>query len=83
MRVQRETSGARDLEDAVGAGAHRVDDPLRDALAVEAGELLDQVVVLAQRGPGGARGPGVLVVDDRRAGLGGQREPLGHDRPPH
>ncbi len=60
------------LEVAVGAGAAGVHDALRDALAVEAGELLDEVLVLDQEGAADAGGSGVLVVGDRGAGLGGE-----------
>jgi hypothetical protein len=40
----------RDLEEALGRGAARVDDALGDALAVEDGQLLDQLVVLEKDG---------------------------------
>ena len=43
--------GAVALEDAVRAGAAGVHDPLGDALVVEVGDLLAQVVVLQQRRP--------------------------------
>ena len=68
----------RHLEIPVGARAHRMDDPLRNALAVEARELLDQVVVLQQHRSRDARGLGVLVVDHRCARFGGQRRTLRH-----
>ena len=64
----------------VRAGADRVDDALGDALAVEARELLDQVLVLQQRRAARAGGLRVLVVGDGRATLGGQRRFLGHDQ---
>ena len=55
-----------DLEAAVGAGAARVDDALRDALVVEVGDLLAEVEVLEQRGAALARLERVLVVVDRQ-----------------
>ena len=76
--VQRGDVGAGDLQVPVGPGADGVDDPLRDPLPVEAGQLLDEVVVLQQDGPGGSGGLGVLVVGDGGAGLGGQDGTLGH-----
>jgi hypothetical protein len=41
-----------------------VDDALWNALAVEVGELLDQVVVVEQDGALRARGEGFVVADD-------------------
>ena len=60
------------LEGAAGADADRVHHPLRDPLAVEVRELFQQVVVLQQHRPAGARGLRVLVVGYRRTGGGGQ-----------
>ena len=68
--VQRGDVGVRHLEVTIGARAHGVHDALRDPLAVEAGELLEEVVVLEERRPRGAGGLRVLVVGDRRAALG-------------
>ena len=59
-----------DGERAVGPGADGVDDPFGDALAVEAGELLDQVLIGEEHGPPGPRGVAVLVVGDGSPGLG-------------
>ena len=61
-----------DFEDAIGAGAHRMDDPFRYALAVEAGELLDQMLVLEQERAAGAGALAVPVVGHRGSGLGGE-----------
>ena len=55
------------LEVAVGAGAAGVDDPLGDALAVEVGDLLQEVVVLQDRRAALANRAVVLVVVDRVA----------------
>ncbi len=60
-------------EGAVGAGAAGVDHALGDALAVEVRELLEQHLVLDEQGPADAGGLALVVVGDRRAGLGGQR----------
>ena len=49
-------------EGAVRAGAAGVDDALRDALVVEVGDLLAQVVVLEQGRPAVARSQGVVGV---------------------
>jgi hypothetical protein len=49
-----------------------VDDTLRDALAVEVRELLEQELVLDEHRPADARGLAVLVVGDRSPGLRGQ-----------
>jgi hypothetical protein len=46
----RRPGGRRD-EDAVGRGAAGVDDALGDALAVEMGDLLEEVVVLEHQRP--------------------------------
>ena len=54
-RVQPVTSSVT-VEGAVRAGAAGVHDALRDALAVEAGELLEQVLVLEQDRAADARG---------------------------
>ena len=61
-----------DLEFAIGGRSVGVYDPLGDALAVEAGELLQQVLVLDEDGPAGAGRLAALVVSDRCARLGGQ-----------
>jgi hypothetical protein len=53
-----------DLEVPVGTGPLRVDDPLRDALAVEVGELVDEGHVLEKEGTGGAHTETVLIVID-------------------
>ncbi len=47
-------------------------DPLGNPLAVEARELLHQVVVLEQDRATGPRGLRVLIVGDGSAGLGGE-----------
>jgi hypothetical protein len=49
-----------------------VDHALRDALAVEARELLEKVEVLQQHGAGSARSLRVLVVADGDARFGAQ-----------
>lgn len=59
------------LEEAFRAGPPRVDDALRDALAGEVGDLLDEVVVLEEDGAAGADGEGLVVVPYRSAGVGG------------
>ena len=51
-----------------------VDDPLGDALVVEVEDLLAEVEVLQQRRPARPDPQRVLVVGDRHALLGGQRE---------
>ena len=71
-----------DLEGAVGGRAVGVHHPLGDALAVEAGQLLQQVLVLEEDRTARAGGLAALVVDDRCARLGGQGR-LGHGLPPH
>jgi hypothetical protein len=53
-----------------------MNDALRDPLPVEAGQLLEEVLILEQHGPAGPGGLGVLVVGDRCAGFG--RERAGH-----
>ena len=58
------------LELAMRAGAAGMHDALRDALAVEMGDLLDELVVLERRGTALADRAGRLVVADRD-GLGG------------
>ncbi len=68
---------AGDDEGAVGRRPVGVDHPLGDALAVEPGQLLQEVLVLEQHRPARTCGLAVLVVDDRGAGLGGQGG-LGH-----
>ena len=62
----------RHFERAVGARAAGVDDALGDALAVEAGQLLDEVLVLEQHRPAGAGRLGPLVVGHGGPGLGGE-----------
>ena len=52
--------------------------PLRDALTVEVGHLLDQVVVLEQNRAVGAHGQRVLVALDQRAGIGRGRLDVCH-----
>ena len=56
-----------DLEEAEGAAALGVHDPLGHALAVEVGHLLDQVVVLEQDRPVRAGGERVVVARRRDA----------------
>lgn len=48
VRTRQVRDVVRHLEEALGGGAARVDYTLRDPLAREVGELLDQVVVLEQ-----------------------------------
>ena len=68
------------LEPAVGARAAGVDDPLRNALAVEVGDLLDELVVLERRRPALADGAHALVVAHGMALPGRQNRPfLGHE----
>ena len=55
------------LEVAERDGAARVDDPLRDALAVEVADLLEEVVVLERRRAARTDRALVLVVVDRVA----------------
>ena len=59
------------LEDAVRSAALGVHDALRDALAVELGELLDQVDVVQGSDSLGSNGQGVLVAGDGRSRLRG------------
>ena len=59
------------LEVAVGAGPLGVHDPLGDPLAVEVGELLEQVHVLDEHRPLGPGGHRVQVVVDRHPESGG------------
>ena len=65
--------GALDLEIAVGGGAPGMDDPLRDPLVVEVGDLLPEDEVLQEGGPAGARLERVLVVEDAEALIGGEQ----------
>ena len=68
--------GVGDRERAIRPGTHGVHDPLGDALPVEPGELLDEMLIGKQyraRGPGRL---GVLVVGNRSTRLGGQGEAL-------
>jgi hypothetical protein len=53
-----------------------VHDSLRDPLAVEVGELLDEVVVLQGRRAARADGPLVLVVVDRVTLTVGENRPV-------
>lgn len=71
-RVHCETSRVS-VKVPYAAGAAGVHDPLRDALAVEVGELLQQRLVLDENRTADASGLAVLVVGDRRAGLRGER----------
>ena len=69
---------ARKLEVAMRRGAARMDDPLRDPLVVEVGDLLAEVEVLEQRGaplPGAQR---VVGVVDPNSLIGSQ---VGSGRP--
>src|SRR5690606_22568106 len=68
-----------DLEVAEGARPLGVWLPLRDALAVEVGHLLDQIVVVQQDRPRRTDGERVRVAGHRRAGVGGRGPRLGHD----
>jgi preprotein translocase subunit SecE len=52
---------------------------LRDDLAVEVGQLLQEPHVLQEHRAAGTRGDGVLVVDNRRAGRRGGRITAGDD----
>ncbi|MCY1436438.1 hypothetical protein D9M71_525640 [compost metagenome] len=56
----------------VGARAFGMDAPLRNVLAVEMGELLDQVEVVEQQRTARAGGAGVLVVGYRCTAGGGE-----------
>ncbi|MNL46838.1 hypothetical protein D3C87_1695860 [compost metagenome] len=67
-----------DGEGTVGAGPLGVDDPFRNAFAVEVGQLFNQPEVLQQRRATGAGGQRVVVVRHRRARGGGQRLLVGH-----
>ncbi len=71
LGVLRDVVG--DREGAEGAGALGVHAPLRDDLAVEVGELLEEPDVLEQQRAARTGGQGVLVVRDRCAGDRGQR----------
>ena len=62
----------RDGEGAVGGGTLGVHTPLRDHLAAEVGELLQEPDILQQLRAARACGHRILVVDDGRAGVGGQ-----------
>ena len=61
-----------DGKGAMGAGAPRMHDALRNALTVEALEFLDQLYVLQQHRPGGAGGLRVLVIANRGTVVTGQ-----------
>ncbi|CAH0326074.1 hypothetical protein SRABI128_05160 [Microbacterium sp. Bi128] len=73
------------LEGTEGAAALGVHDALRDALAVELRELLDQVVIGQDDRAVGADGLGVGVGSDGSPGLcrghGGRRDDLSHSSP--
>jgi len=56
-----------------------VHDALRDALAVEMGELLEQVKILKKNGAARTGGERVLIVADRDAGGGGKLRSSGHE----
>ena len=82
LRALREEAGDRHvvrgavaLEDAVRAGAAGVHDPLGDALVVEVGDLLAQVVVLEQSRPARAGLQRVVAVaqPDARLPWSGRR----------
>src|SRR5699024_980712 len=60
-------------ERAERTGALGVHPALRDHLAVEVGELLQEPHVLQQQRPPRTSGEAVLVVDDGGAGSGGRR----------
>jgi predicted metal-dependent phosphoesterase TrpH len=64
------------LELSCTRGAASVHDALRDPLAVEMGELLDEVIVLQGRGAARADGPLVLVVVDRVTLTVGENRPV-------
>jgi hypothetical protein len=64
------------LEVAVRAGAARMHHALRNALAVEMRDLLDELVVFEGRGPALADRAGALVVANRVALAGGQNRAL-------
>ena len=66
-----------DLEVPVGSGPFGVDHPLRYPLAIEVGQLFDEVHVLNERGTVPTRSHGVLVVINRLTEVLGQRPLLG------
>ena len=70
------------LEEPERAAALGVYDPLRHALPVELGHLLDEVVVLQQDRAAIAEGQRVVVAGDRDAGVGCGRghRGFGHER---
>jgi hypothetical protein len=61
-----------DGEGAVRPGALCVHSPLRDHLAIEVGQLLQEPHILEQHRPPAARGGHVVVVGDGRTGNGGE-----------
>ncbi len=61
------------LEIAMGGGATRVYDALRDTLMVEMGDFLPQDEVFQQGRAAGAGAQGVLIVSDAHPLIGGQR----------
>ena len=60
----------------MGGRAAGVNHALGDALAVEVGDLLEEVVVFEHQGPAGADAAGVLIVVDGVALTGGQADGL-------
>lgn len=53
-----------ELEESMGAGTTRVDDPLRDALMVKVGDFFPQNEVFQQGRPTSGRLEGILVLAD-------------------
>jgi hypothetical protein len=66
----------------MGAGASSVHDPLGNALPVEPGQLLDEVLILQQDQSVSPSGLGILVIGDGGAGFGGEDTAIGHGRSP-
>ena len=62
----------RDDKGAACAGSDSMDHALGDPLAIEARELLDQMLVLQQQAPGLASALGVLIVGNGRPGFRSQ-----------
>jgi hypothetical protein len=77
VRLAEPAHVLRALEEAERAGTLGVHDPLGDTLAIEVGELLDQLHVLQQHRTAVAGGQRAGVVGDRRALVGGEVV-LGH-----
>ncbi|MNN54352.1 hypothetical protein D3C81_1691650 [compost metagenome] len=65
-----------DCKGAIGSGALGVYTPLRDVLAIEVSELLDQVEIVEQQRAAGASRAGILVVS--YGGTAGGGENLAH-----